>query len=744
MSGIVSLFGINMREGLRSLSRAKLRSVLGLIGLVIGVGSVITIISIGEIARETSRSEFDTLGTDILIIESANQSSSDAGRGITLDDALRVADSVPSIVEAAPRIRLHDTLIYAGKVLGEGAIHGVTGQFARVNSLALSQGRFVSHVDRRRYFCVVGAAFANAMRRAGASTVVGESIAMLGRLFTVVGVLEEATGNYSTGVRLDPDSSAFIPVSTARWILPRAQIDTITARARSDIHPSRAASDAQQWFRNRPGSPEVEVTSATQLIEQRESQMRIMTLLLAAIGSISLVVGGIGVMNIMLMSVNERKKGDRDSPRARRAPQGHSSPVPRRVGNPVHRRRHHRYRPGHGGHLGGLPVHGMGFLRVHGGGGHRSLRVVVDRNPVRVPAGEPGVPGQSDRGAQGGVAGLPAPASNRAVPVHPANTCCDGDAMMALLRRPRFLRSALVSFACLALALPAAGADGAATATGPGGGFVDVTEAVGLSYPLRRGGPKDGDETAGRLEDGGLALVDIDGDGRHELYVAHGASEPGRLFSWDGKRFAARAGNGGIAPSAPDRAGYFIDLDDDGAPDFLSIHEQGLQAFRNDGSGRFAEMRSPFAELDGSPDADVTGGQYYSMAAGDYDRDGDLDLFFAQWGKTSYGVHAPFHYFWRNDGKGRFADISRMVPVRSVRLPLAKTPAEMSLTPTFSDIDGDRDPDILLRAISGPARCCATKAAGASPTSGMLSSPTRTAWARPLGIMTATAIWTGS
>ena len=277
--------------------------------------------------------------------------------------------------------------------------------------------------------------------------------------------------------------------------------------------------------------------------------------------------------------------------------------------------------------------------------------------------------------------------------------------MMALPRLPRFLRFALVSCACLAPAPPVAGADGnmaaSVTATGPGGGFVDVTEAVGLSYPLRRGGPNDAGGTGGRLEDGGLALVDIDGDGRPELYVAHGASEPGRLFSWNGKRFAARAANGGITPSAPDRAGYFIDLDDDGAPDFLSIHERGLQAFRNDGSGRFAEMRSPFGESGGSVAADLATDQYYSMAAGDFDRDGDLDLFFAQWGKSTYGVHAPFHYFWRNDGKGRFADISHMVPVRSVRLRLMKTPAEMSFTPTFSDIDGDGDPDILLAADFG-------------------------------------------
>ena len=237
--------------------------------------------------------------------------------------------------------------------------------------------------------------------------------------------------------------------------------------------------------------------------------------------------------------------------------------------------------------------------------------------------------------------------------------------------------------------LPMADVVQSASAAGPGGGFVDVTETVGLSYAVRPVEPDGDGDTAARLVDGGLALVDIDGDRRPELYVAHGGGEPGRLFSWDGRRFAARANNGGIEPTVPDRAGYFIDLDDDGAADFLSIHRRGAQAFRNDGTGRFEEMPDPFPA--GSANSDL-----YSMAAGDYDRDGDLDLFFAQWGKLSDGLNAPFHYLWRNDGRGRFEDITHIVPIRTVKQPGMSTPIEVSFTPTFSDIDGDGDPDILL------------------------------------------------
>ncbi|MDE0051160.1 MAG: FG-GAP-like repeat-containing protein [Rhodospirillales bacterium] len=229
-------------------------------------------------------------------------------------------------------------------------------------------------------------------------------------------------------------------------------------------------------------------------------------------------------------------------------------------------------------------------------------------------------------------------------------------------------------------------------------GFVDVTEAVGLSYPIEFPGDKEdaAESIEGGREGAGLALADIDGDGWPELYVAHGRGETGRLFGWNGRRFEPRPGNGGIAPAAMDRAGYFIDLDDDGVPDFLSIHAEGTQAFRNDGSGQFTEMPTPFGA--------GTDHSVYSMAAADYDGDGDLDPFFAHWNRPWNGLRPPARYLWRNDGKGRYEDVSHIVPIRPGVLPASGERRELSLTPIFADIDGDGDADILLAGDFGTSQ----------------------------------------
>ena len=295
----------NLREAMRSLVRARLRTLLGLIGIMIGIASVIAMVSMGEIATEQSRKQFEALGTDIVTIKTQDQAK---GAGIALEDALALADALPSIAAAAPVIRASGSFTHAGKRVGSGSMQGVTASFADLNKLRLAAGRFVSDLDIGAFWCVVGAEVAAAVRRAGTLDVLGATIDVKGRFFTVVGELSEMEENYGLPFQVDANRSVFIPITSAERVVPDARITLIVARSAAGVHHEDATRDVSTWFRERAPALKLEVKSAKQLIEQMQSQLGLMTLLLGAVGSISLVVGGIGVMNIMLISVAERRR----------------------------------------------------------------------------------------------------------------------------------------------------------------------------------------------------------------------------------------------------------------------------------------------------------------------------------------------------------------------------------------------------------------------------------------------------
>ena len=298
-----------LREAVRGLYGARLRTLLGLIGIMIGIASVIAMISTGEIAKSQSRKDFEALGTDILTIKPPDHLVGRPGRAtIGLEDALALAEVLPSVSEAAPRIETQGTFRYAGKRVGSGSVQGVSASFAQVNGLRMAEGRFVSNLDRGRYFAVVGADVAEGIGRRGASSAVGEILEVGERLYTIVGSLESAPQTYALPFSIDANRSVFVPITTVRRTEPEKQIELLIARAAPGVHYADAARELQAYFAQRSRGLELEVVSAEQLVEQMEAQLGLMTLLLGAVGSVSLIVGGIGVMNIMLISVAERRR----------------------------------------------------------------------------------------------------------------------------------------------------------------------------------------------------------------------------------------------------------------------------------------------------------------------------------------------------------------------------------------------------------------------------------------------------
>lgn len=231
--------------------------------------------------------------------------------------------------------------------------------------------------------------------------------------------------------------------------------------------------------------------------------------------------------------------------------------------------------------------------------------------------------------------------------------------------------------------------DVAACGSSSGTLFTNATVAVGLCNDVANDIPAD-DEM--QVMGGGLAMDDIDGDGDLDLYVTYGMHSTGTLYLWQDGRFEAAPGNNGIVPRGLDNAGFFVDIDGDGARDFISIQYEMnfIQVFGNDGSGNFSDITDSTNLFLQKPT--------FTMAATDYDLDGDVDLFFAHWGPAWREGEPLTEYLWQNNGDGFFTDVSTIVEIKpSFRPPpLDDVEGEHSFTPTFADVNDDGYADLLL------------------------------------------------
>lgn len=296
----------NIQEATRSLVASKQRTLLALIGIFVGIGSVIAMVSIGTIVQNEALRQFREMGTDILTIgREYSGGSSSRTDTLNMSDALLIPRYCREIEAVAPYTSTYGTYKYEGKKW-DGPLLGVTESFLDLNKLRLAEGRFISDLDRRSYFCVAGGGMVTKLRSLGMRDIIGAPIFFQDKLFTIVGCVESAP---SGGMRpYEINDSVMIPLSTSRRLDQAGTIQTIITRIRPGGNHVVAASQAKDYFKKMVRGMAVRVRSAEEIIEQMQGQMRLFTILLGAIGSISLIVGGVGVMNVMLVSVAERKK----------------------------------------------------------------------------------------------------------------------------------------------------------------------------------------------------------------------------------------------------------------------------------------------------------------------------------------------------------------------------------------------------------------------------------------------------
>ena len=297
----------NVLEALVSLGVNRQRTALALIGISLGVAAVTAMVSVGVAAKAESLKRLKDLGTDTLVVRKYEPPSARqrARANIKLRDVAALPLEAETVAAAAPGLQVFGPFSYAGRSFGNKSIVGVTGAAADVNKLAIAEGRFISDLDAHRHYCVVGHDIAESMREGGVKRLVGEHFAMAGRICTVVGVLADTPASALRPFRAN--DSMLLPLAMARRVF-RQEIQFVVARATPDADHHAAASEIRAHFQRRAPGLRVRVRTADHFIALLQKQMRMFALLLAAIGGISLVIGGTGVMNVMLSSITERRR----------------------------------------------------------------------------------------------------------------------------------------------------------------------------------------------------------------------------------------------------------------------------------------------------------------------------------------------------------------------------------------------------------------------------------------------------
>ena len=299
-----SILVAHAKEAAKGLVANLQRSLLALVGIVVGIGAVIALLTVGNIARNEALKQFEALGTDVVSVFDVSSHASSARQDVLDAADARGLVKLSSIRAASPYTFDSAGLALGGKESRSVRRVGVTSDFVKMHDVVMAKGRFISPFDGYRPFVVIGSEVANDMRKAGLSPEVGMNLRLDDRIFTLLGILKPATAG-PQGVRVE--GSVLIPIGLAERILGSKEVLGITLKLEPDVHYLSATEDIQAYFARTAPGMSVRVQSPVRLIEQMEKQMQLFAMLLGTLAGIALVVGGFGIMNAMLASVTERK-----------------------------------------------------------------------------------------------------------------------------------------------------------------------------------------------------------------------------------------------------------------------------------------------------------------------------------------------------------------------------------------------------------------------------------------------------
>ena len=301
-------------DAFESLAANKLRAGLTILGIVIGVAAVIAMVSVGRGAQATITDSINGIGTNLVFVFRGGSEDVRNPKPITLGDAEAVADpfQAPSVVAVAPVIQDNGKVTF-GRERTTTNITGVTPDYAQVRRYSLTEGEFINQEEMLGQASVVllGSDVADKLfgRQNG---LVGETVRIEGQPFRVIGVLQSKGGsNFSNA-----DNQVLIPFSTAQARLIRHsttdQVDLLLVEAASPQAVPAASDEVAQILRARHrtaiGADDFTILTQQDFLSTASTITNVLTIFLGGVAAISLLVGGIGIMNIMLVSVTERTR----------------------------------------------------------------------------------------------------------------------------------------------------------------------------------------------------------------------------------------------------------------------------------------------------------------------------------------------------------------------------------------------------------------------------------------------------
>lgn len=311
-------------EALESLNGNKLRSGLTVLGIVIGVAAVIAMLAVGRGAEDAITGSINSIGTNLIFVFSGSPDQNQGGppgrssnqniRPLTLADAEALRDqfAAPSVEAVAPAIQGNGTLVFSGEN-STTTISGVTPEYASVRNMQIAEGEFINeeHLLGRMSVVVLGPETAVALF-GHADGIVGETVRIEGQPFRVIGVLTPKGG----GAFGSEDNAAYIPFTTAQARLTRREarneVDVIFVQAASAEQVPDAVEEISNIIRQRHrtgvGQDDFTVFTQQDFLATFSTITGVLTIFLGGVAGISLLVGGIGIMNIMLVSVTERTR----------------------------------------------------------------------------------------------------------------------------------------------------------------------------------------------------------------------------------------------------------------------------------------------------------------------------------------------------------------------------------------------------------------------------------------------------